>query len=865
MSATARYLGLHLDGASATSATTTGPGDRPQPLAGADIPPSAITDPDGDLPLAPDGVLSPGDLRGSGLAWDSSSCALADLRDRRLPLVDAWTHLIGRAADKHLGRATVAGSRDTAAQAIAVVAAGSVAIAAAAQNDMRAALVIPNGLDEVGQDLLINALAPLGSLDDRLRLVWRPIASGICWCELHRESFDLGRQRDGVSVGSLLCLHLGIDEFEATRLRLIPTTIEGTRLLIPARGRPSDGVASHAMAGRHVLEDLVEESLPRHLSKDREAQWRLVWTSPWLRRLLSGGGDASLANRLRLQLAAKAIPITDINAVGAGIQEPGIGLDVELSGWLETTGAVLSRDREPWIGAVVTGPFASLPWRSSSLGSWLASRLTGSQHLKCLVASPFDGSIEPAAAGAALFAARADQGWPTYLDTLPQLKLLTIQRGEPEWLDILQDHDTNEDAPRYVPGDREWQRDPDLLGVSLAKDSNDARFDLVMEGHATVREAVARLPVAPKQRERVRLNVRMRPASGFARVRVVPEDPAFKLERPVLLDFHAMTDTRKSPEEIRRSLPRGFPDVSRRAASPDRWREAVPCLSEFLRTIQRKPAAPALVEMLRDLRNVLGKKDNSRKDALGATAMSSEGEPPALIGTARQLVDDVSGHLVGYLSHRSEDVRQFATVALGYASSSHPTLIKSLRGDVAQSGATLQETTIIAIGNCFREPAHIAEAVSRFTKDLNAGTAKEDRLRAIAQMCRYRSDALASAPSRQCEELMKALHQTIESKYSEAIHEWRQTKRSQRLAIIFRESCRSVLFVLRRRRYDESFLDPTRGLAKGLKETFAKVVTGIEQGKMEFMTGQVNQADTFNQISLYIDWKGSGVVNFGEE
>lgn len=865
MTVTARYLGLHLDGASATSATTTGPGDGPQSMPGADIPPSAIADPDGDLPLAPDGVLSPADLRGTGLSWDSASCALAELRDRRLPLADAWAHLLGRAPDQRASSATAVASRERAAQAIAVVAGGSSIASATAQNDMRAALVIPNSLDEVGQDLLINALAPLGSLDDRLRLVWRPIASGLCWCELNRESFDLGRRADGVSVGSLLCLHLGIDEFEVTRLRLIPTTIAGTRMLIPARGRPSDGVPSHVMAGRHMLEDLVEESLPRHLAKDRDAQWRLVWTSPWLRRLLSKGNEASLTDRIRLQLAAKTIPLTDIDVVGESIQQPGIGLDVALSAWIGSTGAVLSRDREPWVGAVVTGPFASLPWRSSTLGSWLASRLTGAHQLKSLVASPFDSTVEPAAAGAAIFAARADQGWPTYLDTLPQLKLLTIQRGEPEWLDILQDHDAEEDAPRYVPGDREWQRDPDLLGVSLAKDSKDARFDLVMEGHATVREAVARLPAAPKQRERVRLNIRMRPASGFARVRVVPEDPEFKLERPVLLDFHAMTDTKKSPDEICQSLPRGFPDASRRASSSDRWREAQASMSDFVRDVQRKPAAPALVEMLKDIRSVLGKKDNNRKDALGATAMSSDGEPPSLVGSARGLVDDVTNLLVGYLSHRSEDVRRFATVALGYASCSHPTLIKALRNSLAQSGVGLHETTIIAIGNCLREPSHVAEALGRFTVDLNADAAREDRLRAIAQMCRYRSDALESASSQRCDDLMEVLHRTIETEYDAALQHWRQTKRPKRLAIIFRESCRSVLFLLRRRRYDESFLSPSRNLAKALKETFSKVTIAIEQQKMEFMTGQVNQSDTFNQISLYIDWKGSGVVNFGED
>jgi hypothetical protein len=865
MTATTRYLGLNLDGASATSATTTGPCDGPQSIPGADIPPSAIADPDGHLPLAPDGVLSTADLRGTGLSWDSSSCALAELQDRRRPLADAWAHLLGRVPDQIASSATAVTSREKAAQAIAVVTGGSSIVSATAQSDVRAALVIPNGLDEVGQDLLINALAPLGSLDDRLRLVWRPIASGLYWCELHRESFDLVRRPDGVSVGSLLCLHLGIDEFEATRLQLIPTTIESTRLLVPARRRHSDRDPPHLRPGRHVLEDLVEESLPRHLAKDRDAQWRLVWTSPWLRRLLSKGNETSLMDRLRLQLAAKTIPLTDIDLVGESMQQPGIGLDVALSAWLGSTSTFLSRDREPWVGAVVTGPFASLPWRSSTLGSWLASRLTGSHQLKSLVVSPFDSTVEPAAAGAAIFAARADQGWPTYLDTLPQLKLLTIQRGEPEWLDILQDHDAKEGAPRYVPGDREWQRDPDLLGVSLAKDSKDARFDLVMEGHATVREAVARLPAAPKQRERVRLNIRMRPASGFARVRVVPEDPEFKLERAVLLDFHAMTDTKKSPEELRLSLPRGFPDASRRAASPDRWREAQASLSEFVRNAQRKPVAPALVAMLKDIRSVLGKKDNNRRDALGATAISSEGKPPSLIDSAQRLVDDVTNLLIGFLSHRSEDVRRIATVALGYASCSHPVLIESLRNDLTQSGVGLHETAIIAIGNCLREPDHVAEALRRFTIDLNADAAREDRLRAIAQMCRYRSDALEATPSKRCDDLMEVLHRTIESEYGAAIQHWRQTNRTKRLAIIFRESCRSVLFLLRRRRYDESFLSPSRNLAKALKETFSNVADAIKQQKMEFMTGQVNQSDTFNQISLYIDWKGSGVVNFGED
>lgn len=865
MTVTARYLGLHLDGASATSATTAGPGNGPQSLRGADIPPSVIADVDGDLPLTPDGVRSPTDIRGTGLSWDSYSCTLAELQARRLPLADAWTCLLGRAPDGRTSNQSAAASRERAAHAVAVVTGGSSLVSSVHQNDIRAALVIPNGLDEVGQDLLINALAPLGSLDDRLRLVWRPIAAALSWCELHQGSFDLGRRRDGKSIGSLLCLHLGIDEFEVTRLRLIPTTIEDSRLLIPARGRPTDGVPSHRMAGRQVLEDLVEESLPRHLIKDRESQWRLVWTSPWLQQLLSRKSEASMADRLRVQLAVKGEPITDINVVSEGIQQAGMGLDVALKDWINSTGEVFARDPEPWMGAVVTGPFASLPWRASTLGMWLASRLTGSRQLKTLVASPFDDVAEPAASGAAIFAARADQGWPTYLDTLPQLKLLTIQRGEPEWLDILQDQDAKEGAPRYVPGDREWQRDPDLLGVSLAKDSKDAEFNLVMEGHATVRSAVARLPSAPKQRERVRLNIRMRPASGFARVRVVPENPEFKLERPVLLDFHAMTPTKMSPDEMRLSVPRGFPNITRRSASSIQWRAAAQSLAGFLLSLQRKPGPTALVQMLKDLRDVLRAKDNSSQQALGATAFASDGSPYSSGASATQLVSNVTEQLAALLSHRSESVRSLATVVLGYASSSHPMLIESLRKSLAQPGVDLQQESIIAMGNCFREPDDIAAALGRFARELRMEMAADDRIRAIAQMCRYRVDALASLSSDQCERLLIVLHQSIEAKYMEASEHWRQHKRPKRLAFIFRESCRSVLFVLRRRRYDESFLNPSGPIAQGLKEVFRKIDRDTKLEKMEFMTGQVNQADTFNQISKHIDWKGSGVVNFGED
>jgi hypothetical protein len=840
MSTSAPYLGIHLDATRAWAATTASGNEPPAHVRLGLVPPAVFSLQGLSLNDEIEGVEDFPSIRSTGGAWREKACSIAELRAQRVTLLDAWRDLSrgvsGTAPLPHI-------DRRSAAEAIALIAGGVAEKTGFYEGGLKAGLAIPNHLDESGQDALLTALSPLGSTVDRLRLIWRPIASAISWCQQH--GLSQPKSAPGQSIGGLLCIHLGIDS-EMVCVQLVPTKFQNQQFLLPARDRPGPrDVAPSPPAGEHLLEDLIMEALPSAIARNKDAHWRLAWTTPWLNSLLGNGdgGPSSVHDDLLARLATGATAKTGLREVCGGLE-----LGQQVQTWVRTFRSVMGEPKKPWRGAVVSGPFAGIPLGRTTLGEHIARTLLGGTSQPVMVADP-TRNFDPTSHGAAVFAARADSGWPTYLDTLPKLELLVIRKGEPEWLDVLRDLESSDDTPQYVDGNREWERDPNLEGVALPINERRPRFDLMQQGHSTARRAVALLPKAPNKKQPVYLNIRMRPASGFARIRVLPADADFTFERPVLLDFQSMEDTGKTRERVLAEVERGWPAIHRRKASPDAWREFV----------HLTLSSAAVSTRLSDFRKALVRKDNAYDK--GATALSSEGAPPPMAVDGEKLLLAFLDRVTPLITRPS--VASDAEAVLGYTSAEHPTIRDLL--DKRLRGTELSQESLILIGNCAREPRVIARALTKIQAELEAERPPAFRAVAVAQLCRFRESALEATPTNVCNGLAECLDRLIAEKYSEASQYWQDYHRPKSLAIIFRECCRAVLFLLRRRKYDENFLPPDGVTARSLKETFRKTTDAVQADKMRFMAGAVSQLDTLHQISLYIDWKGSGVVNFGDD
>ncbi len=843
MSTNAPYLGIHLDATRAWAATTVSVNEPPAHVGLGLVPPAVFPLDDRSLNDEIEGVEDSPNIRSTESVWRDTRCTVAELGAQRVRLLDAWRDL---AKSVNATAARPLSDRRAAAEAIALVTGGVADKTGFYEGGLKAALAIPNHLDEAGQDALLTALSPLGSTVDRLRLIWRPIASAVSWCHRHGESILTPQSVSGQSIGGLLCIHLGIDT-EMICVQLVPTEFQNQKFLLPARDRPSQHDSVHELQlGEHLLEDLIVEALPRSLARNKEAQWRLAWTTPWLNSLLgqADGVPCSVHNDLLSRLATGESARTDRRAVCGELE-----LSRFTQTWERAFRSRMGQPKRPWRGAVVSGPFAGMPFGKTTLGEHIARTLLGGTSQPVMVADP-SRNFDPTSHGAAVFAARTDVGWPTYLDTLPKLELLVVRKGEPEWLDVLRDPKLSEDAPRYVDGNSEWIRDPDLEGVSLPINEPRPRFDLIQEGHPTARRAVALLPQAPTKKQPVFLNVRMRPASGFARIRVLPADADFVFQRPVLLDFQSMQDTGKTREAVLKEVERGWPAIRVRKASPDAWRNFV--------DLTRSSAAVST--RLKEFRVALVRKDNAYDK--GATAISSEGAPPPTASGDAKLLTAFLNQVVPLISRPS--VASDAEAVLGYASAYGPA-VDALLDERIRGSALLSHESLILIGNSARNPGVIAKAVAKICHELVADHPPSHRVTAIAQLCRVREAALEETNTDVCTAVMVRLDQLISEKYNEACRYWQDHRRPKSLAIIFRESCRAVLFLLRRRKYDSNFLPPEESTALSLKETFHKTTEAVKAKKMSFMDGAVRQFDTLTEISRYIDWKGSGVVDFGDD
>jgi hypothetical protein len=860
-----RYVGLHFDAASIGLASAEGPTGPIEHLPVGDVPPSVFREPLMDAWIAADGVAAQPHsttLLGVSPLDQEGDAAAESLPAGRYDMSTVWRAVGGEPSTE---RRSIL-ERASASQAVEALASRVQQRLQSDQVEAEAgALVIPNWFDEVAQDAVLESLTRVVGFGDKVRLVWRPIAAAMTWCD----RFGPGLLREDrrlpldVSMGSLLSLHLGIDEFEAVRLQLVPNASGGGLVLLPARDRvdagPTAQLRRQSRGHAHALLRLLAASSfagsgpAGNGTEVGPSVSRIALLSPWLRELLwtEDGAARSIdpVVRLRMTLASGGVlPVSPWPPRREKLSEVAQQWMQSMSGWLTEATSLLGKSSRPWVGAVVSGPLASVPYGTSTLGERIATSLAPTSSPRVLVANVFSSGGDVAAHGAARFAARAKLDLPTYLDTLPELKMLTSVLGEPEWSDLLPAKAGGE--ANYVPGAREWERQPDLAGFSIEKDGQRINFHLQLGGHPTVKRSTTSFPKPVPARLPIVLNIRMRPAAGFARIQIRSDgnEPVLG-SRPILLDFRHMEDTGKSPTQIQEEQERSFPKPDPRPASPTRWKEA------------RRLVDPGVRTDLGALRDALQAKDN--ESGMGATAISSDCRLPTGFESDTKALNSIVNKAMFALSRSSD--RADAMAVLGYASAERPELETQLLGLLQlRDDQQLEMHEWIAVGGCLRDPTAIAMAISRVERHLSAGLAPMHPLRALAQLLRYREDALRNTESEVCERLAKELVDILEYQLDSAMRRSASINERIVLAFIFREALRSFFFLLRRRRYDDSFLDPQGKTARDAIGLLNKAKDATRQRRVAYIGGAVNVDGIWDGITDHIDKRGTIPVEFAD-
>jgi hypothetical protein len=803
------------------------------------------------------------DQLGTALPWPSVGRVDDDIRAGRFPAAYAW-RLLEQTESEWTWKFNEVVRSTTSAEAIAAIAHASLPQDSSRRN--RVALVVPNSLDLSSQDELLGRLRA-----QRMRepmLLWRPIAGALAWLEEYAKNFQVDAMPFGESLGDLAFVHLGTEVFEADILELIPYSWRDRVWILPARSQP--GIPSLYDLPLSMAEYLVGETL------GQGDDWYRLWASDWLRNELGRGlplftGADESNDRAREIHRHRWYTLFDRPCPDSVLRnwrrKWGVGTHPhrrpELDGdtaatfehWLEIIASATSSSTLR--GIVVTGEFSSDRSRSSPAGRLIAQICEGHDRVHVLTEQPNDAVGGPLAQGAALFMYRHLRGQPTYFDTLPMLETLAIRKGEPSWQSLI------EQEERYVLGGKKLTFVPADLDFRIKSEERTLTLSVYQEGFESVREIKEPIHTRLERDVSVRLKIQIAAGQGNPRVEVLPVEHRDLRGQRVYLDWNRATDTQKNKEQIAEEVPRTNPPLDPRQSSSNCWQGyyrdtmIVPLMEHALDLLDR-PGSRNLPIAIRDLYQRLWSRDEDmrhRHPPVHATAFDSDGRFPNR-AAQYELVKAFRTKAVEVIAARPSDkLRQDLIRTLGYMSSSSGAFLRFLRtrlADLESAAARDRNALLIAFGNCLRTSEDIALYARKMANEFatESPRAPLNWMRALCQMLRYREDAAENIPSGVCGRL--AWHCYLVAR--EQVVEERAAK------YLYRFGTLSVAFLLRRRRYDDGYMNPNHVRSREIKKFLSATIERMRRRRIAVLRGVVDPVYVTGMIIDYIDRKGRGLL-----
>src|SRR5713101_945252 len=391
----------------------------------------------------------------SGLSWPPEAQVSPERSLHRVPVSWAWRLLVD-AGDKSVRWSVGRDGSFPLPRILAAHIAGCLKEAGDAWDSV--VIAIPNELDEFGQDGLLRALRDLkiqGFQQEKVRLIWRPVAAALAWLE-HTQDALLG---DIPPDDMIIVVHLGPDCMEFVPFRLREIAFQGKRYVVPLREPPALKIRV-TLSGCDWAAGLIESILG---TNDPGAFWQAFtgfpeiwealaqrsWNRAELPRVWSRGDFWDLwdppegLHESMWQLAARtSVRLSELTRSSCRFARPVSSDD----SWLHLIQAHVKQAAESY-GGRLRGMILSGPLASSSSSPWLAGIIPFLEE-KGLRTPPspeaMPGGIwvpgfehDAVAEGAAICGARLCEGEPTYLDTLPQLWTYAQDRGKLDWVALL--------------------------------------------------------------------------------------------------------------------------------------------------------------------------------------------------------------------------------------------------------------------------------------------------------------------------------------------------------------------------------------------------------------------------------------------
>ena len=290
------------------------------------------------------------------------------------------------------------------------------------------------------------------------------------------------------------------------------------------------------------------------------------------------------------------------------------------------------------------------------------------------------------------------------------------------------------------------------------------------------------------------------------------------------------------------AYPRIFPELLPRLSSTRFFQRVHPTLIDLQGLMETNYSPSDVDRLLKDAKNLLLKKDQGMYPS-DATAFDSEGN----CNGSFRLQEFIQ---IAWPYFEANRLNNFVR-AIAYTHVDHPELRSLIVNKIREP--YVDKDFVLASGKCLRSPEEVSHFATAMLYQLACGRAKIVWWNALAELLRFRGSATQLLDSADCMKLLK---------YAGAIfHTERKRGTGNQL---FRTVCMAMVYMLRRRAFDDEFLPPESESAEWIKAEFRAAKIDASTGRLVLMGGAVNLQEQLQLIIDYIDRCGKGQLLIGD-
>ena len=735
--------------------------------------------------------------------------------------------------------------------------------------EKKTAIIVPDSLNEAAQQALID------NFDFDVFLTPRPVAVALSWCRRNADNYKCEGEEseEGITIGHLLVITMSFDQWEVVPIEIRAMIFNEKLWLVPVRNRTRD-LGEILRAGVGLFTGM---SIPS--CNDINEVWQFVFGS----EKASGFADGKIVpaqeqiNALR-EYILSGWTVRDRNLFSRWDiwkdlfkVSSNMSIDELKEGFARLYKQQLQHLNhaavEQCLGVIIDGACARV-------------HVTKNRQFGDIIASAFEGyNIEipdgfEAVRGAAHTAAALNKRLPCYRETIIPIEIHYHSHNEQgdlknDWKMLIKGTTVkagSEYKSEEPVEELQIKQGAKILKLTLRRPSD--------RGEYIVRQVTSEISQETRQDEPVKISANLRPGQGFAKVTIDSvREGIFRTS----LNWRTM-----KPCDPPSPPPLAYlPKVSIVMHDEDFWFKAEPTIHSAIRALRSD--APELMDRLVQLRKHINKwpladrvdeyRDRIPKGDifLHYGVFSSDGNLKVV--NSPSLANEFAMECEVYFSRQgisTQTKKAIQWTASWMYLACPPVIIESARYNLQQNIAQTSEVDLHTIGLCYEKPVDIEcffSALERLFQVRRTGI--NNWLRAIRNIVRFRDHALRPeiVSRSRLENIISGLLRSLEDQLDGNIDQYgngqfqiegigNYNEQSPNLKKIFDNCVLSILYLLKRRRYEPDFMTSDSEYYKRLDDVFSTLIEKRRNALSDRQFKIVSITQKFlHQVASYDDLK----------